>query len=87
MTEIVSRTKVTTDTKDLTVSTVKTAPNDYDTVVFDDHEDRRHHRKSVGDYVIGYTSTRASSREDAMDNHREALHAARVEPIRDTPQV
>lgn len=83
---------VTSDELDLTVSTVQIAPNYYDTVIFDNHEDNRHHGKHLaehewegrkyGPYVIGKTNERAATREAAMNDHREALYAARTEQPR-----
>jgi hypothetical protein len=63
----------------LTVSTVQIAPRYYDTVVFDDSADKRHDGWLIGGYVINKSSKRAETRESAMDDHREALHAARTE--------
>jgi len=80
--ETVRTTPVTTDTKSLTVSTVKYGFRDYDTVVFDDSSDKRHAGKTIGRYVIDQSSTRNTTRETAMDAHRAAVHAARTEPIR-----
>ncbi len=91
MSEIVGQTPVKSDTKDLFVSTVKIAPGYYDTVVLDESPDKRHvgmvlpahesEGRRYGPYVIGKSSTRAATREAAMDQHREALYAARVETI------
>jgi hypothetical protein len=73
---------VTTDSRDLIVSTIKYGHQRYETVVFDDSADRRHVGKTLaGRYVIDSTQVRSDSREEAMDAHREALYAARVEPI------
>jgi len=63
----------------LTVSTVQIAPRYYDTVVFDDSADKRHDGWLIGGYVINHSSKRAATREAAMDEHREALYAARTE--------
>lgn len=73
----------------LTVSTVQIAPRYYDTVVFDDSDDKRHvgtvlaghehEGRKHGPYVINKSSTRADTREEAMEQHREALYAARTE--------
>jgi hypothetical protein len=89
--ETVRTTRVTTDTKDLTVSTIRIAPGYYDTAVFDESSDKRHAGKRLaghesegrwyGPYVIGASSERADTREGAMDQHREALHAARTEDL------
>jgi hypothetical protein len=82
MPEIVSRTPVASSSRNLTVSTVKLGFRDYDTVVFDDSSDKQHAGKRVGKWVIDCLNVRASTRAEAMDNHREALLAARSEPIR-----
>jgi hypothetical protein len=73
----------------LLVSTVKVDAGYYDTVVFDDTDDKRHTGKVLpahkhegrqyGPYVIDKTNYRADTREAAMDQHREALYAARTE--------
>ncbi|NUU22915.1 MAG: hypothetical protein HOV68_15600 [Streptomycetaceae bacterium] len=63
----------------LTVSTVQIAPRYYDTVVFDDSADKRHNGWLIGGFVIDKSNKRAESREAAMDDHREALYAARTE--------
>ncbi|MCX5522649.1 hypothetical protein OG342_07190 [Streptomyces bobili] len=63
----------------LTVSTVQIAPRYYDTVVFDDSSDKRHDGWLIGGFVINKSSKRTKSREAAMDDHREALYAARTE--------
>jgi hypothetical protein len=63
----------------LTVSTIQVAPRYYDTVVFDDSADKRHDGWSIGGYVINKSSKRQPTREAAMDDHREALLAARTE--------
>jgi hypothetical protein len=89
VTEIIRQTPVKTDTKDLLVSTIKIAPDYYDTVVFDESDDKRHRGKRLpgheheghyyGPYVIGASSEGATTREKGMDHHREALYAARTE--------
>lgn len=80
--ETVRTTKVTTDTRDLTVSTIKIGFRCYDTVVFDDSTDKRFAGMVLaGRYVIDKTNVRSDTREEAMDAHREALHAARAEPL------
>lgn len=76
----------------LTVSTVQIARNYYDTVIFDDSADKRHNGmvlaghehegRKFGPYVIDKTNHRAGTREEAMDQHREALYAARTETPR-----
>lgn len=87
--KVVRQTPVTGDGVALTVSTVQIARNYYDTVVFDDSAAKRHHGmvlaghehegRKYGPYVIGRTNERAETREAAMDQHREALYAARTE--------
>jgi hypothetical protein len=80
--ETVRTARVITDTRDLTVSTIKYGHRRYETVVFDDSADKQHAGKVLaGRYVIDSTQIRSDTREDAMDAHREALYAARVEPI------
>jgi hypothetical protein len=89
VTEIVRRTPVETSTARLTVSTIRVAPGYYDTVVFDDSPDKRHAGKVLpahevdghryGPYIIDKLNVRADTREEAMDDHREALYAARTE--------
>jgi hypothetical protein len=64
------------------VSTVKIGFRYYDTVVFDDSPDKRHTGKRVGGFVIDKSSKRRATRDEAMDVHREAVYAARVEDIR-----
>lgn len=77
--EIVRQTPVITDTKNLLVSTVRIGGGYYDTVVFDESSDKRHAGFFIGGYVINHSSKKAGNREAAMDDHREALHAARTE--------
>lgn len=79
---IVRQTKVQTDVKDLTVSTVKIGFGRYSTVVFDDHADKRHASKRAGRHLIDDGDVRSDTREEAMDAHREAIDAAWTEPIR-----
>lgn len=67
------------DAMALTVSTMQLGPNYYDTVIFDDSDDKRHDGWVIGGFVINRSSKRADTREAAMDQHREALHAARTE--------
>jgi hypothetical protein len=76
---VVQQTPVKADGLALTVSTVQIAPRYYDTVVFDDSADKRHDGWLIGGYVINKSSKRAETREAAMDEHREALYAARTE--------
>ncbi|MDX3232851.1 hypothetical protein [Streptomyces sp. ME19-01-6] len=85
--QIVRQTKVKGDRRDpdarnLTVSTVKLGFRYYDTVIFDDREDKRHSGKHLDDWVIDKQNVRDNTREEAMDTHREALYAARTGIIR-----
>jgi hypothetical protein len=77
--EIVRQTPVVTDTKDLLVSTVRIGGGYYDTVVFDESSDKRHAGFFIGGFVINKSSKKAGSRESAMDDHRDAVYAARTE--------
>jgi hypothetical protein len=77
--EIVRQTPVVTDGKQLTVSTIRIKRGYYDTVIFDESGDKRHAGFFLGGYVINKSSKKAGSREAAMDDHREALYAARTE--------
>lgn len=73
----------------LTVSTVQLGFRRYDTVVFDDSDDKRHagmvlaghehEGRKFGPYVIDKSQERAATRDEAMEQHREALYAARTE--------
>jgi hypothetical protein len=57
--------------------------------VFDESDDKQHTGKTLpahesegrtyGPYVIDRLNIPATTRSDAMDNHREALYAARTE--------
>ena len=76
---IVRQTPVKSDGLALTVSTIQIAPRYYDTVVFDDSADKRHDGWLIGGFVINKSSKRVETREAAMDEHREALYAARTE--------
>ncbi len=77
----VRATPVRGNDRNLTVSTVKITVRYYDTVVFDNSTDKHHSGKRVGNWVVDKLSKRAETREEAMDNHRDAVYAARVEPI------
>jgi hypothetical protein len=77
--EIVRQTPVKSGTKSLLVSTVRIGGGYYDTVIFDESSDKRHAGFSLGGYVINHSSKKAGNREAAMDDHREALYAARTE--------
>ncbi|MFD8771430.1 hypothetical protein [Streptomyces sp. NPDC059916] len=78
----VARRSVIAGGKELTVSTIRIAADYYDTVIFDDSADKRHRGMLLGGYVIDKSSKRATDREAGMENHREALLAAR----RETPK-
>lgn len=81
----------------LTVSTLQIAPGYYDTVVFDDSVDKsaagkvlpshEHEGRTFGPYVIDSTNHRADTRDAAMEQHREALYAARTESPREPQSV
>jgi len=77
--EIIRQTPVVTDTKNLLVSTVRIGGGYYDTVIFDESDDKRHAGFFLGGYVINRSSKKAGNRDAAMDDHREALLAARTE--------
>ncbi|WP_030757291.1 hypothetical protein [Streptomyces sp. NRRL F-5135] len=80
--QIVAQRPVIAGDKELTVSTIRIAADYYDTVVFDDSVDKRHVGMVIGGYVIDKSSKRATSRDAAMENHREAFIAARHETPR-----
>lgn len=72
------QTPVHTATLAVTVSTVKvTTPTEvfYDTAVFDDSPDRRHHGKTYAGWTVGKLSRRAETPEDAAKNHGDAVGA------------
>lgn len=77
--EIVRQTPVTTDTKQLLVSTVRIGGGYYDTVIFDESDDKRHDGFFLDDYVINHSSKKAGSYDAALEQHREAVDAARTE--------
>ncbi|MPY47063.1 hypothetical protein [Streptomyces acidicola] len=77
--KIVRQSPVKSDTLDVTVSTIRIARGNYNTVIFDNHADKRHAGFFLGGYAIDHSSQRAETREAAMDQHREALYAARTE--------
>lgn len=90
--EIVRQTPVERAGIELTVSTVRIAPRYYDTVIFDDSADKsasgkllpshEHEGHTFGPYVIDSTNHRSDTRDEAMEQHREALYAARTEQLR-----
>lgn len=63
----------------LTVSTVQLGFRRYETTVFDDTPNKRLEGWTLGDRIIETTVDKASTREEAMEHHREALYAARTE--------
>jgi hypothetical protein len=81
----VARRAVIAGDKQLTVSTIRIAADYYDTAIFDDSPDKRHAGMLLGGYVIDHSSKRAGDRDAAMDNHREALIAAREQEPREEP--
>ncbi|MEW1630822.1 hypothetical protein AB0387_26110 [Streptomyces sp. NPDC089173] len=79
MSKIVRQTPVLHGEVALTVSTIQRGFRHYETVIFDDHDDKRHAGMRLGGYVIDKSQKRFASREEAMDDHREALYQARTE--------
>ncbi|WP_407563382.1 hypothetical protein [Streptomyces sp. 184] len=75
----VRRTQVVTDTKQLTVSTVRIRADYYDTVVFDDSKGKRHSGWTIGGFVIDKQSRRAATRDEALEQHHDAVDAAYAE--------
>jgi hypothetical protein len=71
----------------LLVSTIRICRGRYDTVVFDESEDRANTGRSVGRWVIDKYNERTDDRESAMDAHRDAVYAARTEPLTHTPST
>lgn len=86
--ETVRTAPVKRDDVQLTVSTVRIGRGHYETVIFDDSVDKRHvgmvltghehEGRQYGPYAIDTTSKRTTTRDEAMDQHREALYAART---------
>lgn len=85
MNKTIAHTPVKNADRELTVSTIQIGRHRFDTVVFDDSPGRANVGRMVGGYVIDRSSTWTTSRDGAMDAHRDALYAARVEPIADAP--
>lgn len=85
MNKTIAFTPVKNADRELTVSTIQISRTRFDTVVFDDSADKANVGRMVGGYVIDRSSKWTASRDDAMDAHREALYAARAEPITDAP--
>lgn len=73
---------IVVDGKELTVSTVRVAADYYDTVIFDNSSEKKHRGMFLGGYVIDHSSKRAADREAGLENHREAIRAARLETPR-----
>lgn len=67
----------------LTVSTIQVGFRAYETTVFDGTAGKRLEGWKLGDRIIETSVDKASTREEAMENHREALYTARTE----TPQA
>ncbi|MEU0030735.1 hypothetical protein [Streptomyces sp. NPDC006335] len=63
----------------LTVSTIQVDFRAYETTVFDNTPDKRLEGWLLGDRIVETTVDKASTREEAMAQHREALYAARTE--------
>lgn len=78
----------------LVVSTIQVGFRAYQTVIFDDTTEKRlegwtlagheHEGRYYGPYVIETSVDKASTRDEAMEQHREALYAARTETPRQT---
>lgn len=66
----------------LLVSTTQVGFRAYETAVFDDTAERRLEGWTLGDRVIETSVDKASTRDEAMEQHREALYAARTETPR-----
>lgn len=62
----------------LTVSTIQTGFRAYATTVFDDTPDRRLVGWLLGERTIETTVEKASTRDEAMEQHREALYDVRT---------
>lgn len=62
----------------LIVSTIQVGFRAYETTVFDDTPDKRLEGWKVGDRVIETSVDKASTREEAMEQHREALYEVRT---------
>lgn len=62
----------------LTVSTVRLEARRYNTVVFDDSEEKTDNGRQLGRFIVDKTNHYDTAREAAMDTHREALDAIRA---------
>lgn len=81
MPEDIAKTPIVAADRHLLVSTIKLRPGRYDTVVFDESDGKTHTGKRVGRWVIDSYAEWTTDRELAMDAHRDAVLAARREPI------
>lgn len=77
--DLIAETAVVTDTKTFTVSTVRIDVASYDTRVFDDSDDKRHHGMRLGDYWIVGWGQQSGTLGGARAQHQEAVDAARNE--------
>jgi hypothetical protein len=75
-------TRVTTEDRDLEVSTIRITGNRYDTVVFDRSPDSRHRGWLLGTWRIDDSSEWTTSEEAARIMHREAVQDAYYLPLR-----
>jgi hypothetical protein len=66
----------------LVVSTIQVGFRAYETTVFDDTVGKRLEGWKLGDHTIETSVVKAVTREEAMEQHREALYAARTETPR-----
>ena len=62
----------------LVVSTIQVGFRAYETAVFDDTPGKRLEGWTLDGRIIEHTVDKASTRDEAMDQHREALYAART---------
>ena len=62
-----------------TVSTIQVGFRAYETTIFDDTPEHRLEGWKLGEHVIETSTEKARTREEAMEQHREALHVARTE--------
>ncbi|MER6492680.1 hypothetical protein [Streptomyces griseorubiginosus] len=77
--DLVAETTVLTDTKTFTVSTVRLDVASYDTTVFDDSDDRRHHGMRLGNYWTVGWGQQSGTLDGALALQEEAVHAAYTE--------
>ncbi|WP_329168375.1 hypothetical protein OG709_30135 [Streptomyces sp. NBC_01267] len=76
--EIVRQTQTAAHGVPLMVSTVKIAPQYYDTVIFNDSEERSASHLTFAGMTVDQTNIRNITREAAMETHRAALDAIGV---------